>query len=158
MNVSVTRRYRFSASHRLHLRSLTEDQNRALYGKCNYPYGHGHDYILEVTYAGPLNERTGLVAPPAHLDRLVQSKVLDLFAGKNINLDIPDFSEKVPTTENISLVIAGILQRHWHEFLPEAQLRRVHVQETDRNGFEVLLPAHTPREQRSAEREVISHA
>jgi 6-pyruvoyltetrahydropterin/6-carboxytetrahydropterin synthase len=138
--ISVTRLYRFSASHRLHLESLSEEDNDRLYGKCNNPYGHGHDYVLEVTCAGAVDEASGLVVPIAQLDRLVHEKVLRLVASRNINLDVPHFAALVPTTENLATVIVSELLRSWSEFIQSgAKLTRVHVQETDRNGFEVML-------------------
>jgi 6-pyruvoyltetrahydropterin/6-carboxytetrahydropterin synthase len=136
----ITRRYRFSASHRLHLGHLSDQENARLYGKCNNPYGHGHDYVLEVTCAGPIDERTGQVLPPSRLDSLVAQTVLRLLASRNINVDVPQFVKLVPTTENLISVITDILQHEWAAFIPDAvRLTRVHVQETDRNGFEVLV-------------------
>jgi len=144
--ITLTRRYHFSASHRLHSAALGEAENARLYGKCNNPYGHGHDYVLEVTVAGNIDETTGLLLPIARLDRLVQNQVLHLFSHRNLNLDLPQFARLVPTTENVALVIAELLERQWH-LLNDSQtgtaprLHRVHVQETDRNGFEVLIGA-----------------
>ncbi|HEX4770073.1 MAG TPA: 6-carboxytetrahydropterin synthase [Bryobacteraceae bacterium] len=136
----ITRRYRFSASHRLHVEHLSDDENVRLYGKCNNPYGHGHDYVLAVTCAGPVDERTGQIVPPGRLDVLVEHTVLRLLASRNINLDVPQFAGLVPTTENLTSVIADLLQREWQRFIPAAVwLTRIHVQETDRNGFEVLV-------------------
>ena len=139
---TVTRRYRFSASHRLHSPELTAAENAELYGKCNNPFGHGHDYILEVTAAGEVDTLTGLMLPIDQLDSLVEKKVLELFASRNINLDVPQFANIVPTTENIALVIADLLEQHWNTYLgnTRARLERIHIQETDRNSFEVLLP------------------
>ena len=77
----MTRSYRFSASHRLHIDQLSEDENTRLYGKCNNPFGHGHDYVLEVTAEGPVDGETGLVLRVAELDRLVRDRVLRLFRG-----------------------------------------------------------------------------
>jgi len=140
---TLTRLYRFSASHRLHSVRLGEDENERIYGKCNNPFGHGHDYVLEVTATGPVDPATGLVLPIGALDRLVEEKVLRAFANRNLNLDIPAFAELVPTSENVALVIARLLEQHWTDYLGRtpARLSRIHVQETDRNGFEVLLPA-----------------
>lgn len=140
---SVTRRYRFCASHRLHSAALTDQENARLYGKCNNPFGHGHDYILEVTASGPVDRETGLVAPVRRLDRLVQEQVLALVSNRNLNLDVAELSHVVPTTENIALMIVRRLEQHWAAYLgsSRARLARVHVQETDRNGFEVLLAA-----------------
>lgn len=137
MNPSVTRRYRFSASHRLHSAALNDEENRQLYGKCNNPFGHGHDYTLEVTYTGKVDAETGLIAPGSEIDRLVEDKILRRFASKNINLDVSEFADRVPTTENVAAVIAAILQKSW--CIGSASLARVHVQETDRNGFEIRL-------------------
>jgi 6-pyruvoyltetrahydropterin/6-carboxytetrahydropterin synthase len=146
---TLTRRYRFSASHRLHSSRLSAAENQRVYGKCNNPFGHGHDYILEVTAAGPLDPATGLILSRSALDGLVEEKILRVFANRNLNLDVPEFQSLVPTTENIALVIARILEQNWNAHLGDAtaaRLRRVHLQETDRNGFEVLLPAvpHRP--------------
>ena len=138
--MTLTRRYRFSASHRLHSPDLTETQNETLYGKCNNPFGHGHDYVLEVTVAGVVDEATGLICPLKTLDRLVQEKIVDVVSHRNLNRDIQQFSRLVPTTENMALVVAEFLQRDWNPYLgSRVKLHRVHIQETDRNGFEVLM-------------------
>jgi 6-pyruvoyltetrahydropterin/6-carboxytetrahydropterin synthase len=139
--MSVTRRYRFSASHRLHSAALSKEQNASLYGKCNNPYGHGHDYVLEVTCTGEPDPISGVIIPIGALDRLIEARVLRVFASRNINQDVAEFATLVPTTENIVIVIGRILGQHWMELLkPAVKLARVHVQETDRNGFEVVLP------------------
>lgn len=140
---TLTRLYRFSASHRLHSATLGEAENDRLYGKCNNPFGHGHDYVLEVTATGPVDPVTCLVLPIRALDRLVEEKILAAFANRNLNLDIPEFAELVPTSENVALVIARLLEQHWHTYLGRipARLSRIHLQETARNAFEVLLPA-----------------
>jgi 6-pyruvoyltetrahydropterin/6-carboxytetrahydropterin synthase len=137
--MTVTRRYCFSASHRLHSPELSAAENATLFGKCNNPYGHGHDYVIEVTAGGEMDAATGLLLPISALDRLVRENVLDLFSYKNINLDVPQFANLNPTTENVALVISGMLQEHWSRYLGDtaARLCRVHIQETGRNGFEV---------------------
>jgi 6-pyruvoyltetrahydropterin/6-carboxytetrahydropterin synthase len=141
--MKITRLYRFSASHRLHSPRLSAAENVRVYGKCNNPFGHGHNYVLEVTAAGDLDSRTSVLLPVSKLDRLVRETVLQLFAYSNINVDVPQFKHLVPTTENVALVIADLLQQHWDAYLGEvpARLHRIHIQETDRNGFEVLLNA-----------------
>src|SRR5581483_7114691 len=143
---SVTRVYRFSASHRLHSAQLSDSENAEIFGKCNNPYGHGHDYVLSVTVSGKINNRTGVLVPLALLDQLVDQHVLGLFAHKNVNVDVPQFADVIPTTENIVLVIAGLMEEHWAAYFDRGgpRLHRVHVQETDRNGFEVLLPLAYP--------------
>ena len=136
----VTRRYRFSASHRLHSPSLNADENALLYGKCNNPFGHGHDYILEVTVSGPIDPQTGLILPVSKLDTIVQEKIISVLSSRNLNLDVPQFSTLVPTTENILEVIGGLLQEDWREQWGDSlYLQRIHLQETARNGFEVLF-------------------
>lgn len=140
--IAVTRCYSFSASHRLHLDNLSEEQNTALYGKCNNPFGHGHNYRLAVSVAGPVHQVTGQMIPLGQLDRLVQDHVLTSFEHRNLNVDIPQMINRVPTTENVLAVITGILQQHWSDYIPSAaRLHRVHIQETDRNGFAIRLPA-----------------
>jgi 6-pyruvoyltetrahydropterin/6-carboxytetrahydropterin synthase len=140
---SITRLYRFSASHRLHSAELSDAENDRLYGKCNNPFGHGHDYVLEVTATGPIDLFTGRVLRIGSLERLVEEQILRRFANRNLNLDLPEFANLVPTTENVALTIAAILEQHWATYLDSsaARLSRVHIQETDRNGFEVLIPA-----------------
>jgi 6-pyruvoyltetrahydropterin/6-carboxytetrahydropterin synthase len=140
---TLTRLYRFSASHRLHSAALSEAENERVYGKCNNPFGHGHDYVLEVTAIGPVDPETGLILPLRALDRLVEEKALRIFANRNLNLDVPEFAEIVPTSENVALVITRLLEQNWNAYLDRtpARLLRIHVQETNRNGFEVLLPA-----------------
>lgn len=139
---SVTQRYRFSASHRLHLQNLSEAENERLYGKCNNPFGHGHDYVLDVTAQGTADPVTGQVVMRHELDCLVREQILHVFEHRNINLDVKQFETSVPTTENIALVIANLLREHWSAYISgPARLSRIHIQETDRNGFEVLIPS-----------------
>ncbi|MGH9618432.1 MAG: 6-carboxytetrahydropterin synthase [Bryobacteraceae bacterium] len=138
---TLTRGYRFSASHRLHSARLTASENERVYGKCNYPFGHGHNYLLQVTAAGPVDAETGTLIPVARLDRLVQDKVLSLFSHRNMNTDIPQFSEMAPTTENVAAVIAEILGTNWPAD-ESARLHRVRIEETGRNAFDLLVPSH----------------
>ena len=138
---SLTRRYHFSASHRLHSSDLSADENARLYGKCNNPFGHGHNYVLEVTASGEVDPSTGRLLSVGKLDRLVEENVLRAFSHRNINLDVSEFVSLMPTTENIALVIAETLQRNWPNYMAENQgrLQRVYVKETERNSFEVWL-------------------
>jgi 6-pyruvoyltetrahydropterin/6-carboxytetrahydropterin synthase len=153
---SVTRRYYFSASHRLHLRDLSEAENEQLYGKCNNPYGHGHDYVLDVTAQGTVDPVTGQVVTRHELDRLVREQILNVFEHRNINLDVQQFENSVPTTENIALVIADLLREQWSAYVSSpACLSRIHIQETDRNGFEVLIPSAQGESEESREPEVV---
>ena len=111
----VTRRYRFAASHRLHSDAFSEQQNRELYGKCNNPYGHGHDYVLDVTAAGPVQPDSGQVVHIPTLDRLVSEQVLRDFDHRYMNADLGEFGALVPTSENIMRVIEDRLMAHWSD-------------------------------------------
>jgi 6-pyruvoyltetrahydropterin/6-carboxytetrahydropterin synthase len=135
----VTRRYRFAASHRLHSEHLSEEENRELYGKCNNPYGHGHDYVLEVSVAGPRDSATGLVIPVPLLDKLVSEQVLRDFDHRYFNADVRDFAELVPTSENIIRVIEGRLKARWKTMFPGTwpRLDKIRLQETRRNSFQL---------------------
>src|SRR6185369_1276600 len=107
----VTRRYKFSASHRLHSAAMSEAENEELYGKCNNPFGHGHNYELEVTVRGPVDAKSGRVVNIGELDQYVAREVIEPFDHKDVNRDIPVFQDLVATTENISLVIERRLRR-----------------------------------------------
>jgi 6-pyruvoyltetrahydropterin/6-carboxytetrahydropterin synthase len=129
----LSRRYHLSASHRLHVDSFTAEQNRAAYGKCNNPYGHGHNYTVEVTLAGPVDPATGMVCDLAALDSFAQTNLLAPFDHMNLNTLAP-FRDRVPTTENFTVEIARIF-----EHFPHAELTRVRVEETSNNSFEYTL-------------------
>lgn len=145
MITMLTRRYRFCASHRLHAARLSDAENAELYGKCNNPFGHGHDYILDVTVSGPVDGQTGKLCSLDTLDRLVQDSILADFNHRNLNLEIPEFQSLVPTTENISVVISKRLSRVWNSEMPvKTCLARIYIEETARNSFEVdFRPALT---------------
>ena len=132
----LSRRYRFSASHRLHSEQMSDAENRAIYGKCNNPHGHGHNYTLEVTVSGSVEERTGMVCNLVDLDDCVQREVLSRFDIENLNMR-PEFADVVPTTENLCTVIfdrlnQDILKRKF----TQAHLERVRLEETMMNSFE----------------------
>jgi 6-pyruvoyltetrahydropterin/6-carboxytetrahydropterin synthase len=136
----VTRRYKFAASHRLNSSRLSERQNGELYGKCNNPYGHGHDYILEVSVAGPLDSVSGQVVNVTALDRLVNEQVLRHIDHRYFNADVPEFSDDlVPTSENILRVIEDRLNANWRQAFPTdwPRLEGIRLQETKRNRFEL---------------------
>src|SRR5512138_2689271 len=99
----VTRRYRFSASHRLHAPGLGDEENRRVYGKCNNPFGHGHNYVLDVTAQGPLDPATGRAADPAQLDAFVRREILDAMDHRNLNTEVPAFAGSPPTSENLAV-------------------------------------------------------
>ena len=125
------RRYLLSASHRLHADSLSADQNREVYGKCNNAYGHGHNYTIEVLIGGPVDPATGMVINLVELDEVVQRKVLDRFDHTNLNLD-PFFENLVPTTENLCRTVFQIIKGA----LPAMELAHVRVEETENNFFQ----------------------
>ena len=135
----VTRRYRFSASHRLHAHSLSDAENRALYGKCNNPFGHGHDYVVEVSVRGPVDMQTGLAVNTAALDALVREQVIQAFDRRNLNTEIPEFQTTTPTTENLGRQIHRRLNAEWDRAFPGRvpALERIRIAETERNIFEI---------------------
>ncbi len=131
MKAYLTRRYMFSASHRLNNDALSPEENLRLYGKCNNPYGHGHNYMLEVTVGGGVDSRTGMVCDLLALDQVVTREVLDRFDHVNLNC-LPDFRNSVPTTENLCVRIFEILE----EKFTAARLEKIRIEETALNAFE----------------------
>src|SRR3954453_11302014 len=99
MKAYLTRRYLFSASHRLHNDAYSEAENREIYGKCNNPYGHGHNYTLSVTISGQVDQSTGMICNLVDLDGCVTQQILARYDHQNLNL-LPEFAQAVPTTEN----------------------------------------------------------
>lgn len=135
----VNRRYRFAASHRLYSAAFSDDENRELYGKCSNPYGHGHDYVLDVTAVGPVNAASGQVVHVPTLDRLVAEQILKDFDHRYFNQDIGEFKTLVPTSENIIRVIEDRLTARWAEIFPGEwpRLEGIRLRETKRNVFEL---------------------
>lgn len=131
MKAYLTRRYLFSASHRLHCDQMTRDQNRATYGKCNNPFGHGHNYFIEVTVSGQVNPQTGMVCNLVDLDDCVRAEIVERFDHQDLN-SLPDFRDKVPTTEELSVVAFNILKQTFRA----AHLEKVRLEETSMNSFE----------------------
>lgn len=131
MKVYLTRRYHFSASHRLHSEQLSAEENLATYGKCNNPHGHGHNYVLEVTVAGKVDGANGRVFDRDELDHVVRGRIVERYDLQNLNT-LTEFADLVPTTENLCISVYDILQRG----LPQAHLERVRVEETMMNSFE----------------------
>jgi 6-pyruvoyltetrahydropterin/6-carboxytetrahydropterin synthase len=131
MKAHLTRRYMFAGSHRLHAPTLSEEQNRATYGKCNNPHGHGHNYAIDVTVSGPVSAQTGMVCDLAELDNAVRDTVLERFDHQNLNT-LAEFADSVPTTENLAVVIYNILKQTFHA----AHLEGIRIEETRLNSFE----------------------
>lgn len=129
----LTRRYRFSASHRLDVPALSPEENRRLFGKCNNPYGHGHDYVLDVTLEGRLDE-SGQIANRSTLDRFIGEGILARIDHRNLNTDVAELQGIVPTTENLAAAIRDALLENWPF---RARLDRVRISETNRNIFEL---------------------
>ena len=131
LKIVLGRRYRFSASHRLHTSQLSEEENSRVFGKCNNPHGHGHNYVVEVSISGDVDSATGMIANLADLDAFVERQVLEDFDHKSLNEDVPAFREKVPTTENLCIEIFQRLKS-----FSSAKLERIRVEETGNNSFE----------------------
>jgi 6-pyruvoyltetrahydropterin/6-carboxytetrahydropterin synthase len=133
MKISLTRRYRFAASHRLHSERLSAEENERAYGKCNNPYGHGHNYTVEITLTGPVDAATGMIANLGELDPFVQREAIEPFDQRYLNEEIPEFQGKVPSTENICREIYRRLSK-----FSGARLERVRVEETSKNSAEFV--------------------
>jgi 6-pyruvoyltetrahydropterin/6-carboxytetrahydropterin synthase len=143
--VELTRRYRFAAAHRLHNERLSAGENARLYGKCNNPFGHGHNYVLHVTVAGPVDPATGMVLDLGVLDRIVADEVLERFDEVHLNLDVENFKARVPTTENLCLEIHHLLAPRIEAASASARLKKVLLEETNSNLFEYAGGAELAR-------------
>ena len=131
MKVVLHRRYRFCASHRLHDPGWTELENQRIYGKCANPYGHGHNYVLDVAVSGPVDPPTGMITNLADLDSFVEREVLAEFDHAYLNEQVAAFRQKVPTTENVCRVVYDRLRAY-----PHARLEAIGMEETGANSFE----------------------
>lgn len=131
MKAYISRRYHISASHRLHTESYSPAKNQAVYGKCNHPYGHGHNYTVEVMVSGEVDPVTGMVCNLGELDGFMQREIVDRFDHKNLNLDA-SFQNFVPTTENLCVEVYKVIRSGF----PYAKLEKVRIEETSKNFFE----------------------
>jgi 6-pyruvoyltetrahydropterin/6-carboxytetrahydropterin synthase len=131
VRIELGRRYRFAASHRLNCERLSEEENAKLYGKCNNPHGHGHNYVVEIGVSGAVNPATGMIANLADLDGFVEREMLEAFDHRSLNDEVEAFRSSVPTTENLCIEIFRRLKP-----FPHAKLERVRVEETNNNSFE----------------------
>jgi 6-pyruvoyltetrahydropterin/6-carboxytetrahydropterin synthase len=127
----LSRRYRVSASHRLHSEAYSTEENRAVYGKCNNPHGHGHNYVVEVTVGGPVNAETGMVCDLGELDAFARVHLIERFDGMNLNT-LDEFRELVPTTENFTAEVYRTFQG-----FRGGRVVRVRIEETGNNSFEI---------------------
>jgi len=130
--ISVIRKEHFNAAHRLHNSKLTAEENESLFGKCNNPNYHGHNYDVWVKVTGTINEVTGYVIDTKYLSKLINTEVLEKFDHKNLNLDVPEFKELNPTTENIAVVIYNKLRNK----IDKQYEIKITLYETDRNFVE----------------------
>lgn len=130
MKAHLSRRYHFSASHRLNTEAYDAEQNREVFGKCNHPHGHGHNYTVQITVSGNVDPETGMVCNLAELDAFAQANLIDRFDHTNLNT-LDCFRELVSTTENLTIEICRIFQG-----FTAAHLERVHVEETSNNSFD----------------------
>ena len=128
--VHFSRKYRFAASHRLQVDAKSPEWNREVFGKCNNPYGHGHNYVAQVTFSGPVDEKTGMVTNLADLDGFAKVRVMDLFDHANLNA-LDCFRDQVPSTENLCRELWVIFMEY-----PHANLERIRVEETGNNSFD----------------------
>ena len=130
--VTVTRRLRFNAAHRVFNPSFSDEKNQATFGKCNNPNWHGHNYTLDVSVEGPIDEETGYVMDLSKLKGLVSREVVNLVDHKNFNLDVPFMSGRIPTSENIIVAFWEILE----PAIRPARLVRLVLWETENNYVE----------------------
>ena len=130
MKAHFSRRYHFSASHRLHSEEFDAAKNYAVFGKCNNPHGHGHNYTVQVTVSGQVDPVTGMVCNLADLDRFARKNVVERFDHTNLNT-LDCFANKVSTTENLSIEIYRIFKA-----FTAANVERIHVEETSNNSFD----------------------
>jgi len=124
--VYLTRRAEFSASHYYHNPEFTAEENQRLFGKCNNPHGHGHNYTLEVTVKGEVDARSGFVVDLQQLKQIMNSEVMDALDHRHLNKEVPEFARQIPTSENIAIAI-------WNRLRPKltvARLHRVRLYET----------------------------
>ncbi len=137
--VHLSRKYGFYAAHRLHSHQLSDAENRAVYGKCNNPNGHGHNYEVEITVFGPVDGVTGRAVDLAVLDSLAAREILEPFRYRNLNEEVAAFKSGVPTTENLTFEIDRRLRNAWSETFPTGlpKLEKIRIWETERNICEV---------------------
>lgn len=127
--IKISRRETFNSAHRLFKEEWTDEKNMEVFGKCSHPNYHGHNYVLEVMISGELDPITGFVMDLKDLKSLILSEVIERFDHRNLNLDCPEFSNTIPTTENIAIIIWKILREKLNTHL---QLE-IHLSETDKN-------------------------
>jgi 6-pyruvoyltetrahydropterin/6-carboxytetrahydropterin synthase len=139
MPVELTRRTHFAAAHRLHSSHLSDEENERVYGPCNNPFGHGHNYYMEVTICGEPNPKTGMIINLTELDGIIKREVVSKMDHHHFNHDVPFTKEIVPTVENLVVAIWNELDRH----LPAGMLKRIRLWESENNSATYSGPAGT---------------
>ena len=124
--VLLTRKIEFSASHRYNNPAMSEEENRRVFGKCNNPHGHGHNYTLEVTVAGELDPVTGMVVDLADLKKILEQEVMQRMDHRHLNFEVPELAGQIPTCENVARVIWNLLEPK----IPQGRLHRVRLYES----------------------------
>lgn len=130
--VTVTRRLRFAAAHRVHNPALSDEENESLFGKCNNPHWHGHNYLLEVSVRGELEEKTGYVMDLGRLRDLVVKEIIEKVDHRNLNVDVDFMRGVIPTTENVAVACWRILEPR----IRPATLVRIRLWESENNYVE----------------------
>ncbi len=130
--VTVTRRMKFNAAHRVYNPAMSDDENASTFGKCNNPNWHGHNYTLDVSVEGQVSDRTGYVVDLGELRDLVERQVIELVDHRNFNLDVPFMQGVIPTSENIVVAFWNILE----PAVKPSRLKRLVLWETDNNYVE----------------------
>ncbi len=133
----LTKRFGFSAAHRLYAGALSEEENARVFGKCANPFGHGHDYRLEVTVSGAPDKRSGMILQRGEFDGWVRESVIERIDHRRLDKDVREFEDTVSTTENLTLVVEQWLREGWRRHFPgkECKLSGVCIEETPRNSF-----------------------
>jgi len=141
--ILLTRKADFSSAHFYWHDAWTEAENVRVFGKCANRQGHGHNYTLEVTVAGSVDPTSGFVVDLKQLKDILEREVVSVYDHRHLNYEVPEFATTIPTTENIAIVIGKTLEESWTaEFgAAGARLIGIHVQETDRNGFDLVIGA-----------------
>lgn len=137
--IHLTREYKFSSLHRLHSPALSEEENRRVYGKCNNPHGHGHNYVLAVRVAGRVDPETGLAVNLAELDALVEREVIAAYDHKSLDADVDDFRNAPSTTENVAEAVRRRLAGAWAGAFGAGgpDLEWIGIRETKRNSIQL---------------------
>uniref|UniRef100_Q3ATM9 6-carboxy-5,6,7,8-tetrahydropterin synthase n=1 Tax=Chlorobium chlorochromatii (strain CaD3) TaxID=340177 RepID=Q3ATM9_CHLCH len=132
--IYVSRSIEFNAAHRLCNPTLTEEENCAIYGKCNNPHGHGHNYLLTITLSGTINRQTGFLFDLKALKAILEEEIVERFDHKHLNYDVPELSNCIPTTEILAVLIWDILAQRFTTINPAITLHEVHLYETGKNA------------------------